>query len=310
MCERVVPTTCLPPNTINPQTGQCEPPETYKLTLAPNSATIEPGQSSRLTATVTKQDGGAPSKEVTVNISLKVDATSGGHAHGNSTRPRGSIDTSKCESDATCKTVTIPAGSTTATFDFNATDASGTHTVTASCDKCTNGAQSANVTVKIAGLEPIPVSVLYALQDSAGNVVGAVSGQHTDNHYLTTAAIGNLVKFAELYKKTINPGQRLYLNDASLEWGGLFDVSKKTPWSPPHRGHRRGIDIDIRAAAAANGGAIKEGAVPFNLLGEVVKQANQKGINAALHCMENKQLVMGSSCYWLPEARHFHVKLK
>ncbi len=37
MCEREVP--CLPPNIIN-QTGQCEPPETYTITLTPSESTI------------------------------------------------------------------------------------------------------------------------------------------------------------------------------------------------------------------------------------------------------------------------------
>jgi hypothetical protein len=308
---------CLPPNTINLQTGQCEPPETYKLTLDPNSATIEPGQSTRLTATVTKQDGSAPSKDVTVNISLKVDATSGGHAHGNSTRPRGSIDTSKCESDATCKTVTIPAGSTTATFDFNATDASGTHTVTASCDKCTNGAQPAKVVVMVKGLSEIPSSPYYELQELAPdsrpagqmkNIGGTTD--HKDNHYVTAAAKKGLENLAKEYQKTINPGQKLYINDASLIWGGLLDDDGN--WAPPHSAHRRGDAIDIRADSKNK----KTGEIPFALFDKVQK-AKVSGMKPEIHCYEPQpngktKLVMAkaanpAACNGLNRGRHFHI---
>lgn len=70
------------------------------------------------------------------------------------------------------------------------------------------------------------------------------------------------------------------------------------------------MEIDVRAAVAANGIPPKEGAIPFDLFWNVWSEARKQGIHADLHCMENKQLVMGSSCYWLPEARHFHVNLK
>ena len=33
------------------------------------------------------------------------------------------------------------------------------------------------------------------------------------------------------------------LNDASLIWGGVFDISNA--WKPPHRSHNKGTSIDI-----------------------------------------------------------------
>jgi len=39
------------------------------------------------------------------------------------------------------------------------------------------------------GLIPIPNSLLYTMQDSAGAVIGAVAGRHTKNHYLTSALV-------------------------------------------------------------------------------------------------------------------------
>jgi hypothetical protein len=296
---------CLPPNTINSQTGQCEPPETYKLTLDPNSATIEPGQSTRLAATVTKQDGGAPSKDVTVNISLKVDATSGGHAHGDSTRPRGSIDNKKCESDATCKAVTIPAGSTTATFDFNATDASGTHTVTASCDKCTNGAQPADVTVKVAGLWPIfKAPTLYAF------IGGESDKTHHDNHFLTSNAANQLTVIAINYRFRYLNDPKLHLNDASLKWGGKFD--KNGNWKGDHRGHKRGTVIDIRANSINEGTS----SIPERLFAKFEKMASETkkkllggevSAIAKLHCSPGRDPAVDNCAG--DDNRHYHVIL-
>lgn len=310
MCERTM--VCPAPDAIDPATGKCEPPETYTLTLKPDRTTTEPSTNLGLTVTVENQDHQPPKKPVPVKISLKVDSTSGGHDHGDSTRPRGGINNKDCVSDDTCVTLSVggtgSSGSTSITF--NSRDASGEHTITATCDKCSNGPQDAKVKVMVEGLVPIPASQSYALTDSGGNVIGGEQSKpHHDNHYLTAGAIAKLEKMAEIYKSVINPGQRLYLNDASLKWGGLFDVGSIS-WKKPHTTHRRGVEIDIRAAAAANGAPVKEGAIPFNLFHQVWYEAGMKGIKAELHCLENKQLVIGMSCYWLPDARHFHVNLR
>lgn len=295
--------------------GICARPNAYTITLTGGNE-VEPSKGSDIKslpiiATVKDQSTGqSPTTPVTVKVSLKVDPTSGGHDHGDSTRPRGGIaDVGKCLSDDTCKEWTLPANNGVVEFNFKAPEASGKHTITATCVGCTNTATKP-VDVKADGLIPIPASQSYALTDSQGNVIGGEQSKpHHDNHYLTANAIGNLEKLAKLYKNTTNPGSRLYLNDASLKWGGLFDVGS-TSWRKPHTTHRLGVEIDIRAAAAANGDPVKEGAIPFRLLPEVWKDAREIGIKAELHCMENQQLVIGMSCYWLPDARHFHVNLR
>lgn len=40
------------------------------------------------------------------------------------------------------------------------------------------------------------------------------------------------------------------LNDASLYWGGRYDI--KGDWRAPHQGHREGREIDISFLRAAN----------------------------------------------------------
>ena len=156
--------------------------------------------------------------------------------------------------------------------------------------------------MKVDGLLPIPGSQFYAIEDSAGSVIGAVKGKHSDNHYLTGAAIGQLVNLAKIYTQ-LNPGAKLYLNDASLVWGGLFDVGN-TPWKSPHAGHRLGTGLDIRAA---NSDANNEGAVPAKLFNKLSKKAKEKKIKAALHCMQNGILKIGVICNGIPNNRHFHV---
>jgi hypothetical protein len=37
----------------------------------------------------------------------------------------------------------------------------------------------------------------------------------------------------------------LVVTDASLAWGGLYDY--KNTWSPPHKTHRIGTDVDVRS---------------------------------------------------------------
>lgn len=152
------------------------------------------------------------------------------------------------------------------------------------------------------GITEIPGSQFYALKDNAGNVIGAVPGRHSKNHYLTGAAIAKLKDFAKAYQEIVNPGAKLYLNDASLEWGGLFDVGGN--WATPHAGHRRGVGLDIRAA---NSGPNNEGAVPITAFDKLAKTVAEKGAKAALHCTQNGVLRIGAPCNGIPNNRHFHV---
>ena len=292
------------PYHFNSLSLMCERAAQENLTITlQGGSEVEPSNSLSLTAIVINQNDGQPPKNpVNLNISLKVDSTSAGHVHGDGARPRGGIANVKtCPSDAPCWS-NPTNGNGMVAFSFNAPAASGTHTITASCDRCTNGSAPKTVNVKVAGLQTIPASRRYALQDSAGRVIGAISGKHSDNHYLTATAIGKLQDLANIYTK-INPGAKLYLNDASLVWGGLFDVGSR-PWSPPHSAHRRGTELDIRAQ---NSGPNNEGAVPAALFDKLSKGAKKKGIKAALHCTDKGVPIIGAPCYGIPNNRHFHV---
>ena len=89
------------------------------------------------------------------------------------------------------------------------------------------------------GLERIPYSTLYVF-------VGGEAGKaHTGNHYLTPAASDKLQQLADAYHSLFPFSPVLRVNDASLVWGGILDF--KGTWTYPHRQHRRGMVIDVRA---------------------------------------------------------------
>jgi hypothetical protein len=279
MCEREAQ--CPTPNTINPATGQCEPPEKLIITLS-GGIEVEPSKGSATNtlpfiATVIDQNTNQPpNRAITVDISLKVAPTSGGHDHGDNTRPRGGVaNVGTCSSDATCWSETSLANNGVVVFNFNAPEASGTHTIAATCEGCSNTATK-KVDVKINGLNPIPDLPFYALIEANGDVIGARTGWHTDNHNLTHAAAAVLAKIAVNYRfspkfylrdpatNSVILPPILHLNDASLPWGGVYDICARPDacaetgivvWHKPHAEHRRGTVIDVRANDA-------DGAIP------------------------------------------------
>lgn len=279
--------------------------EQYALALTPKTATIEPGETYPLTATVTKQGGGAPGKPVTVSVKVAVDPTSGGHDHGETyaTRPKGSVSPD--------------TGNTSFPITFTSTEVSGTHTITATCDLCVNKAETATVDVMVPGLETIPASPFYAF-------VGAVEGNHTRNHYLIPPAELVLHQMALSYQwldfsfriggVALPP---LHLNDASLVWGGKFDVKGK--WTGDHKGHKRGVVIDVRA----NNDTGSTGAISLASFGNFIDMAatqknriNKNGAVAQVHCTSNKtdgQNRKPPACIGKDGSqdnnRHFHILL-
>jgi hypothetical protein len=230
-------------------------PNLYTITLS-GGTEVEPSKGATtntlpIIATVKDQNGQAPNPAVTVHVSLTVDPTSGGHDHGDSARPRGGIAGVKtCASDSECWSGTTD-GNGQVVFNFNSTEASGTHTISATCDGCGNTATKP-VDVKVGGLWPIPDSVYYALtEDGSTEVIGSTTehkGNH--NHHLTNAAALKIWRLAaDYYNYQVLNGVTsptlLHLNDASLKWGGVFDID--ADWVPDHVEHRRGTVVDVRA---------------------------------------------------------------
>ena len=237
--------------------------QSYSITLS-GLGLVEPEATlTGLTAKVTDSVG-QPVAGATVHLKVEALPDSGGHKHGDNNDPkrRGKLSGISPEIVAT-----NPTGSDgTFSFTFNAPAAAGTYKITARCDDrtCT---QQGNDTfdVKVSGLVPLDG------QQSTFNfeLVGSTSS-HPNNHYLRPDAQLVAWKLAEQYHATFPNDPVLRFNDASLEWGGAFDicagqetssgcVSAQTPcvlqangyysctWSSPHIEHRRGSVVDVRA---------------------------------------------------------------
>lgn len=292
----------------NPSATSCVPGGRLTITLQNPLADVQPSgtadvyanTSSTVYAQVIDAQTSQPKAGVQVKFSVDVIDNSGGH-DGNhyQMRPKGKL--LDCGSGSEVETtVCMTQQDGRATVTFNASSVSGTHTITAGCvnPACT-GMVSGQINVKVPGLGTIPASQFYTF-------VGATD-KHSDNHYLTPEAASVLWRLAATYyfkyrQDTSVP--LLQLNDASLVWGGRFDVNGN--WANPHAGHRKGTVIDIRANALPT-------AIPERLFTDfedmAAKTLMSDGVTAAkaqLHC--SKGFDPATNCVG-DNNRHFHVLL-
>lgn len=215
-------------------TGNCH------ISLSGFPAEVEPGMTvgnlqARVTCTGKSPEG------IAVTITPDVEDNSGGHQHIHGRRPQHVGAASGGVTDANGN---VP-------FTFTAPAPAGDHTVTAKCVDDSCGEATGKVWVGIKGLVSLYDTHLYKLVGS--------DDVHPNNHYLTMAATGSVVWLAELYRARFPNDPVLYLNDASLERGGLFDIKhdRRTQWwTPPHETHRHGKDIDVRANEFVHADAI------------------------------------------------------
>ncbi|MFZ5522902.1 MAG: hypothetical protein ACOY9D_02295 [Pseudomonadota bacterium] len=254
---------------------------------------VEPGSSREITARVASVQTGQPKQGAVVRFHLDADLSSGGHDHGEAygRRSRGTIDGSNCVAEPggipdTYDCTTDPEGY--AGFTFKAPAVSGTHTVAATCiSHACSGSKTGKIDVRVDGLRPIPPSGLYALYEADGSVIGAVKGRHDSNHYLTTKAAERLLVIAINYHHLYPQAPVLHINDASLMWGGVFDLD--ADWDIPHEEHMRGTVVDIRANS-------NTGAIPPANFDTFIRLAKLSKVNAKIHSPGETN-------------QHFHVRL-
>ena len=294
---------------------------------------VEPGSPSGVSARVVSAQTGLPKQGAVVKIHLDVDTSSGGHDHGENIgrRPRGSIIGCAPETSgavATLDSYLCTTGTDGYTgFTFGAPDVSGKQTITATCiSSFCNSSKTARINVKVGGLETIPASQFYTLTESDGRggtkIIGD-NGNHSGNHYLTPEAASVLRNMAASYRMEAKyrqlrilrmwrrnwviyePPAPLHLNDASLVWGGRFDIKGK--WSGNHQGHRRGVVIDVRANSAT-------GAIPLASFDNFKRMAASYGAKAPVHCtMSDGQNRQPPTCIGRDRSqdsnRHMHILL-
>jgi len=266
---------------------------------------------------IVKDQNGQPKANIAVTITTDVTSDSGGHVH-TAGRLKGKLVDKVGAAVSTKDGKETISGATDGSgifsFTFGAEEVSGEHKLTATCTGCTAPAESASIAVKVDGLEQIPNASFYTFIGS--------TDKHDKNHYLTSDAATNMLYVAASYHAEVKywkkpkgkqpiPPLPLQLNDASLIWGGLFDI--KGNWTTPHVGHRKGVVIDVRA----NDDTGATGAIPLSSFDNFKKMAlSYYGADAQVHCTSNKTdgqnrkppTCVGKDGSQDPN-RHFHILL-
>lgn len=212
----------------------CTGDRTLTLTPAPNQTPPDPrpkgaeGKDGKSTLELIARvmEGSTPKAGVAVGFKVDADYASGGHAGHSGTRPTG----------------TVPASGVTDAngefkFKFKASEFAGTETITATCTECSNKTATALVKVKVPDLVELSAD---PATPARYKLIGS-TGKHAANHFFTTdakeALKSMLSNFAEFNWGVVG------VNDASLIWGGRFDIAGA--WGGSHHEHRDGQEVDI-----------------------------------------------------------------
>ncbi len=253
-------------------------------------ASVEPSKTSNLVAYVYDQNGRSVSG-AKVKLEVDVVPNSGGHQHDDDRRHTEYMGKLASGSGTTAQNGKVLTGTTDASgiaFAFTAPLLAGDHKIKASCTDGKNCKLEGpdTVWVGIKDLVPLGVSQYFVPIGDTPN--------HFDNHYLTLEAASRVNVLAALYRAKFPTNPLLHLNDASLERGGVFDVSSN--WQSPHFEHCKGTTIDVRANDAL-------GAIPPQNQPVFEDLAQKVGAEAIFEIPEDRN---GNQLYHL---RHYHVQL-
>ena len=207
--------------------------------------------SSTITITGMVTSSGTPQPGVALGFSVDVTANSGGHEHHDVARPQGTLGGTQVTTDANGE----------AKVTFTAPEVAGIHTIKATCATCSNSPATKEIQVKVPDLLPISPS---APQNADGTFVYALTSvdkthqgngrYHHNQYYLTQQSRQNLRTMVEAF--TAEGWGTVALNDASLFWGGRYDIyghwGQPASAKEPHAGHREGREIDVSFARASN----------------------------------------------------------
>ncbi len=241
--------------TVPNASGTCDP-EVLTITLSGGSGTepwhkkLDPNheKTNLPYKAIVKNQKGQAKANVSVDIATDVTANSGGHDH-NSGRPKGKLIAGTPPSTLDGKEK-LP-GTTDINgefkFTFGAEEASGEHTIKATCAVCKDPEKKVNVAVEIPGL-------LQLGADPLGYTLNGYQPWHPGSHYFSAAAIVKIINlaFAISHDPNFNK-QLLIINDSSLIKGGVFDLGQDWTYTPNgHQGHRVGVVVDINNFSGPN----------------------------------------------------------
>ncbi len=212
------------------------------------SADIRPaetGGQSEITikARVSKGVSGVPG--IPLSFHLLVKPRTGGHDHDSVTRPPGKLTPTQAVTNANGDVLIV----------FKAPEFSGIHVIRAKCQSCSNGEVGQEVQVKVPDLLPISPNPplnddgTYAYALTSVDKTHQGNGRyHVNQYYLTPTAQVNLQSLITSFSE--EGWGTVALNDASLYWGGRYDIESN--WGGSHKGHREGREIDVSFARAGN----------------------------------------------------------
>ena len=171
---------------------------------------------------------GQPGAQVTITLARV--AGSGGHSHGGAATDPAAVG------QASPTSFTLPQGyPQNVRVVYRASDVCGTNVLTARFNPGNPPTIQASVEVLVAGLQPIPSSAALKLK--------APLAEHPSPYWATPGFIGKLVQLANKYFQ--ERSKPITVTDASLQWGGRFDLRQN--WAPPHAEHRDGNQADLRS---------------------------------------------------------------
>ncbi len=217
--------------------------------LAQGCTSIKQPQTMRVVAFCFDPFTGLPIPGANITLQVKARDGSGGHLHTDANRPPGKFDPSSglVGSDNLLHTV------------FTAPDVSGITEATVFAtlpDGTTCIPATATIGTELSGLSAIPAS-------GAGYTTTPSTGHDSNNIFANPSVGANLqqvpVEFNVVVQLLVFIGflppqstPTLTYTSLSLTYGGLFDVDQNdtrsitNPWHPPHCGHRRGVEADLR----------------------------------------------------------------
>ena len=198
------------------------------------------GGTSTLVLKAAVTENGSPKKDVVVTFKVEVKAGSGEHGVTG-----GAVHDHRGRAEKHSGTVTPISEKTNASGEvqikFQAPILAGTHTITATCETCSNKTATKDVKVLVPDLVTLPADPRVPKNYILIGGDTPLGKNHPDNHYFTAAARKTLIDVTE---KMFNWGWGVVgVNDGSLHDGGLFDI--KGQWAPSHFEHRTGTEVDL-----------------------------------------------------------------
>lgn len=229
-------------------TVRCFEPLSSTISLSGKSELRPAGTGGNSTIEVTAKvmQGGTPKIGEAVSFSGDVTPNSGGHEDHDVNRPRGRLGGAQGTTDANGEVK----------LTFTAPEVAGIHTVNATCASCSNTPATKEIQVKVPDLIHIPADS----QTPPRYIFVGQTSKHPKSHFVSNDSWETLKLVIDTFL-ALGWGQ-VGINDASLEWGGMFDIEGKWlqkylnsngKWvTGGHAEHRNGEQVDISFARPAS----------------------------------------------------------